>query len=62
MDQNSRSRQVNLFSIIEYYFLVVVQIHVMITDGQGSNRKIQPLRVQVQPKLIPQGVTMEEIL
>ena len=62
MDQNSWARQVNFFSIIEYYFLVVVQIHVMVTDGQGSNRKIQPLQVQVQPKLIPEGVTMEEIL
>lgn len=47
---------------MEFYFFVLVQIHVTIADGDGSKRNIQPLQVKVEPQIVPEGVAMEEIL
>ena len=44
------------------YDLVVVQIYVTVASGHGSRRKIQPLRVEVEPRVLPEGITMEEVL
>lgn len=47
---------------MEHHILVLVQIYVTVADGQGSRRRIQPVRVEVKPQVVPEGVIMEEIL
>ena len=44
------------------FFVVVVQIHVTVEDGEGSKRRVRPIQLKVKPQYLPEGVTMEEYL